>query len=288
MRTSSGARTAWEGLALLACAALGFQLLISGRVHLFVGTIITTLLWIACPILTVMGLWTLVRAVRHPDTAAPHRNRIGVLIAAPVAVGMIVPLQPLGLVGTASYRPAVRSASPSPDQDFSDSWNDRLPEAPAPVSPVAIDTKTGKTIGGYDNGGDNIGSERNGPMGPPPRNWPALQGNPSQLTVYDYVQRADDPRGIASLKGRTLTMIGFVSAAPEDPDHAWVLARLKMWCCVADALPFMTTMVDAPSRPEDGSWIRVTGTYLPSAANGDTRFKVDRVEKIPVPQNPYI
>lgn len=89
MRIQPGARTAWEGLALLACAALGFQLLISGRVHLFVGTIITTLLWIACPVLTIMGLWTFARAVRHPNTAGHHRNRIGILIVAPVALGML-------------------------------------------------------------------------------------------------------------------------------------------------------------------------------------------------------
>lgn len=49
MRIQPGARTAWEGLALLACAALGFQLLISSRVHLFVGTIIITLLWHRVP-----------------------------------------------------------------------------------------------------------------------------------------------------------------------------------------------------------------------------------------------
>ena len=47
MRIRPGARTAVEGLTLLACAALGFYLLLSGRVHLFVGTIITTLLWVA-------------------------------------------------------------------------------------------------------------------------------------------------------------------------------------------------------------------------------------------------
>ena len=157
MRIRPGARTAGEGLALLACAALGFQLLISGRVHLFVGTIITTLLWIACPVLTIMGLWTLARAVRHPNTAGHRRNRIGILIVAPVALGMFVPLQPLSLLGAASYRPAVRGASPSPDQDFSDSWNDGPPKAPKSVSPVAIDPKIGKTVGGYDNGGDNIG-----------------------------------------------------------------------------------------------------------------------------------
>ena len=157
-------------------------------------------------------------------------------------------------------------------------------EAKVAGKKVGMWTVAGVTLA---NGGDNIGSDRNGPMGPPPQHWPALKGNPAELTIYDYVQRADDSRGIATLKGRKLTMIGFVSAAPEDPDHAWVLARLKMWCCVADALPFMTTMVDAPSRPTDGSWIRVTGTYLPSSANGDTRFKVDRVEKIPVPENPY-
>ena len=91
MRIQPGARKAWERLALLTCAALGFQLLISGRVHLFVGTIITTLLWIACPILTVMGLWTLVRAVRQPNDDGHRRNRIGVLIVAPVALGMLVP-----------------------------------------------------------------------------------------------------------------------------------------------------------------------------------------------------
>ena len=45
----------------------------------------------------------------------------------------------------------------------------------------------------------------------------------------------------------------------------------------------MTTMVGAPSRPTGGSWIRVTGTYLPN-----TRFKVERIDQIPVPENPYI
>lgn len=263
MRIRPGARTAVEGLTLLACAALGFYLLLSGRVHLFVGTIITTLLWVACPVLTVMGLWTLAHAVRHPNTTGHHRARIGLLIVAPVALGLFVPLEPLTLLGAASYRPAVRGTSSPPAH--SSSWNNGLPAAPTSISPVAIDPKTGKTVGGYDNGGDNIGSDRNGPMGPPPAQWPALKGNPAELTIYDYVQRADDPRGIATLKGRKLTMIGFVSAAPEDPAHAWVLARLKMWCCVADALPFMTTMVGAPSRPTGGSWIRVTGTYLPSS-----------------------
>ena len=42
MSIKPGVRTAMEGFALLACAALGFQLLLSGRVHLFVGSIITT------------------------------------------------------------------------------------------------------------------------------------------------------------------------------------------------------------------------------------------------------
>ena len=114
-----------EGLALLACAALGFHLLLSGRVHLFVGTVITTLLWIACPILTAMGLWTLARAVRHPNAVGHHRTRIGLLIVAPVALGLFVPLEPLTLRGAASYRPAVRGASPSPAH--SNSWNDGLP-----------------------------------------------------------------------------------------------------------------------------------------------------------------
>ena len=67
MSIKPGVRTAMEGFALLACAALGFQLLLSGRVHLFVGSIITTLLWITSPVLTAMGLWTLARAFHHPN-----------------------------------------------------------------------------------------------------------------------------------------------------------------------------------------------------------------------------
>ena len=287
MSIKPGVRTAMEGFALLACAALGFQLLLSGRVHLFVGSIITTLLWITSPVLTAMGLWTLARAFHHPNIMGHHRARIGLLIVAPVTLGLFVPLEPLTLLGAASYRPAVRGTRPSGSATTS-SWNDGVPKAPTSVPPVAVDPKTGKTVGGYDNGGDNVGSDRNGPMGPPPAQWPALKGNPAELTVYGYVQRADDPRGIATLKGRKLTMIGFASAAPEDPNHAWVLARLKMWCCVADALPFMTTMVGAPSRPAGGSWIRVTGTYLPSSPNGDPRFKVNRIDTIPAPENPYI
>ena len=96
----------------------------------------------------------------------------------------------------------MRGTSSSPAH--SSSWNNGLPAAPTSISPVAIDPKTGKTVGGYDNGGDNIGSDRNGPMGPPPAQWPALKGNPAELTIYDYVQRADDPRGIATLKGRKI------------------------------------------------------------------------------------
>ncbi|PGF45378.1 hypothetical protein B1B12_08775 [Cutibacterium acnes subsp. defendens] len=142
MRIRPGARTAVEGLTLLACAALGFYLLFSGRVHLFVGTIITTLLWVACPVLTVMGLWTLAHAVRHPNTTGHHRARIGLLIVAPVALGLFVPLEPLTLLGAASYRPAVRGTSSPPAH--SSSWNNGLPAAPTSVSPVAIDPKTGK------------------------------------------------------------------------------------------------------------------------------------------------
>ena len=77
-----------EGFALLACAALGFQLLLSGRVHLFVGSIITTLLWITSPVLTAMGLWTLARAFHHPNIMGHHRARIGLLIVAPVTLGL--------------------------------------------------------------------------------------------------------------------------------------------------------------------------------------------------------
>ncbi|MDU7816861.1 MAG: hypothetical protein E7J58_09335, partial [Bacillota bacterium] len=52
---------------------------------------------------------------------------------------------------------------------------------------------------------------------------------------------------------------------------------------LASSSPCWIPRVHNPgSRP-----VRVTGTYLPSSANGDTRFKVDRIEKIPVPENPY-
>jgi uncharacterized repeat protein (TIGR03943 family) len=62
--------------------------------------------------------------------------------------------------------------------------------------------------------------------------------------------------------GREVEMTGFVYRRPEWPAETWVIARLSIWCCAADAavVGFLAHSADARTAPPDGTWVRVHGT----------------------------
>lgn len=261
-----GLAVALVGLALL-------RLIITGEAAFFVGPLVRPLLVVTAPVLVGMGFWQAWDALRR--RVHVHTGKVLALLLVPLAIVVAGP-QPLGEF-TAS-RPARAPQSPTAKLT-----------AQASAPPVEVDPATGTVHGG--NGGaegnepNEFGSTRNTAIGPEPTSFPELSGDPAEIGVYDYVQRTTGAH-LATIAGRRLALVGFVSRDPDHPDGPWVIARLKIWCCAADALPFMVTAVHAPAVPY-GTWVRVTGTALPPTRAGDAQFKVDSVEKIAQPEDPY-
>jgi uncharacterized repeat protein (TIGR03943 family) len=80
---------------------------------------------------------------------------------------------------------------------------------------------------------------------------------PARLSMYDFLRRALDDSG-QTLRGHDVVLTGFVS---DINGHTFVLNRLVIFCCAADAIPIRVRVhADGPA-PADGAWLEVTGTF---------------------------
>jgi uncharacterized repeat protein (TIGR03943 family) len=117
---------------------------------------------------------------------------------------------------------------------------------------------------------------------PPPRNGAI------EITLQDFADRAAyDEAG--SLKGKTVRLIGFVTAAGTSADADFVLNRFVISCCAADARISQVEMSGAKA-PRVDSWVSVTGTWQPGkdvADVGTAIMSVKSVTPITQPEVPY-
>lgn len=117
--------------------------------------------------------------------------------------------------------------------------------------------------------------------------YPALTGDPADLSMGDFVARAvwDDGRTLA---GQRVRLVGFVS--PDEADQGWYLTRLGLSCCAADAYALKVRPLDAPDFPAD-TWLEVTGTWVPGGGTQEAgaipQLQVETAEPTEVPANPY-
>jgi uncharacterized repeat protein (TIGR03943 family) len=121
----------------------------------------------------------------------------------------------------------------------------------------------------------------------PGRPFTALGGvDPVPIKLVDIVLRAvwDDGR---TLRGHTLRVVGFVSRGTAD---GFVLARLVITCCAADAEPYdleiRSTRVAAAPR---GQWVEVTGRFAGMSASNHVVPVLTATgwRAVPPPVNPY-
>ncbi|MFG2040893.1 TIGR03943 family putative permease subunit [Dactylosporangium sp. NPDC048998] len=119
---------------------------------------------------------------------------------------------------------------------------------------------------------------------------PLPAGDPVRLTMLDYASRAIFDRG-ASLGERRVELTGFAMRGPED---SWLLARMMVSCCAADARPVKVALGgELPEGLADQQWLRITGKYsgreLQDQVNGEAIpfIEVSEVTLIPVPQEQY-
>jgi uncharacterized repeat protein (TIGR03943 family) len=119
---------------------------------------------------------------------------------------------------------------------------------------------------------------------------PLPPGDPLRMTMLDYASRAVFDRG-ASIGDRRVRLTGF---AMRGPQGNWLLARMMVSCCAADARPVKVALGgDLPEDLADQQWLDVTGRYsareLQDDVNGEAipYLEVSEVTLIPVPQEQY-
>lgn len=127
--------------------------------------------------------------------------------------------------------------------------------------------------------------------------FPPLDAEVNEITLESLANRysfGDKGR----LLGKRVAVIGFgVAGGPGEPP---MLARFKIYCCAADALPFQVLLdgsqlgAESPGQAkpragvvESDAWYEVTGTV----AEGDqdrARLVVEKLHQVAQPERPYL
>lgn len=109
--------------------------------------------------------------------------------------------------------------------------------------------------------------------------------DPVQVDLIDVVLRTVWDHG-GTLRGHELRVVGFVARASGS---GFVLARLVITCCAADAVPYdIEIRTDAPAPPQ-GQWVAVTGEYAGVRPSDDVVpvLRAAAVTPVSRPANPY-
>jgi uncharacterized repeat protein (TIGR03943 family) len=117
------------------------------------------------------------------------------------------------------------------------------------------------------------------------RDFPALTGAvPHQLALLDFTTRAVWDAG-RTLAHQQVALTGFVLSSQPD---GFMLARLVITCCAADARP-VEVLIRSALRPAANSWVRVVGKYsgVHSALAALAILSANSVTGIGEPANPY-
>lgn len=91
--------------------------------------------------------------------------------------------------------------------------------------------------------------------------------------------------------GKEIEINGFVYRESGLPDHQFVIGRIAVQCCTADATPYgvLAEYEGAPELKND-TWMKLKGTIGEAEYNGNVIIKIDVSESsvIEAPDNPYI
>ncbi len=189
-----------------------------------------------------------------------------------VVTGLVI----VGLAATAILRD-VRRAPAGEHEHGRSPWLLLLPVfAVFLVAPPALGadsvTRAAQTLAAQDRSGDELAAL-------PP-------GGVVALPLGEFVTRAvwDSE---ASVDGRTVRLTGFVVQGAEPR-----LARLRIACCAADAVPVTVRLrgADLSGVPSD-TWLEVVGEVVPGSATPATRFvptlAVTSARVVAPPAQPY-
>lgn len=120
---------------------------------------------------------------------------------------------------------------------------------------------------------------------------PAERAGAVDLRIGEFVDRALWDRG-GSLDGAPVRLTGFV--VHDDEVEGFVLARFRIACCAADAIPIKVHVLTDEPRPPEDQWVEVVGTLVerpPTRPGSDeiapVEIEASSVDEVPEPASPY-
>lgn len=120
-----------------------------------------------------------------------------------------------------------------------------------------------------------------------PQAWPDLpEGDPVEITLYEYALRASTEEGRVTVEDRRLLLVGFSSPSS---DGQWYLTRFVAACCAADAAAVKVRIAGQPN-PGDGRWVEVVGRFAAAVDDGAGLPVLDAESVLPIdqPRLPYL
>ena len=264
-------------------ALLGGLLLsitLSGRFTSYVRPGFAPLLLVGGGILVVVGVLSLVLAIRA-DMAAERARRVGAqlgewsagadgsspdghghdhaaskapwLILLPVLVLLLVAPPALGADAVA------RNASSQGLAGY-----DVVEQAPAGAK-----DGTGSGTGG-EKSNDGSGSATDSTASRRTMHFPTLDGANPAITIKDLVLRAlyDADN---SVQGKAVTVTGFIAPGGDGYSGGYTIARMVISCCAADANPMQLHVAGEAPLPSN-TWVNAVVTVVPNTATMDNGY----------------
>lgn len=94
-----------------------------------------------------------------------------------------------------------------------------------------------------------------------------------------------------ALTGKNVELTGFVYREPDMDSNQFILSRLAVQCCSADATPYGIIVEDADAnRLQKDAWVRIAGTIGKTHYNDLDVVKVNaaHIQSIDPPETPYV
>ena len=297
-----------QGIVVTLLGGLLISITVSGRFTSYVRPGFKWLLLVAGAILVIVGIVSVVLAVRADlrdgrarkparsggSVPAPEPQQLGAgdahghdhassrapwLILAPVLVLLLVAPPALGADAVA------RNAGSQGLAGYNTA-------STAPTGPVG-DTGGKDAVGSSGGGGyafnDGSGSVRDASGGRRTMHFPALQGEDPQLGIKEFVLRslydADN-----SVDGVPVTVVGFIAPPGDGYTGGYTIARMVISCCAADANP-MQLHVDGDAPYPSNTWVQAVVTNVSNTATMDNDYvptvTVGSLTTIDQPDDPY-
>ncbi len=118
-----------------------------------------------------------------------------------------------------------------------------------------------------------------------------LNAPADQRNILDWVRAFNYSENPGEFAGQTADVIGFVYHDPRLPDHQFLVGRLTVTCCVADAFA-IGMVVDWPQAAAmaDNTWVHVRGEVQVVEVEGRTLplILADSVKNTDQPAQPYL